>query len=397
MLLAQTKKNSDLHKSTRRAVPGSLVFCLALLLASLSTPTRTLAQKIITFNVPGANLAANSGTFPNGINNEGTIAGSDLDSNEVYHGFLRTPKGDFITFEAPGADTTPGSYNGTSPNAISDLGVVTGEYWDASGFGHGFIRSPEGKFTSFEVPGVGGYGTTPIAIDFEGAIVGYYTDANFAFHAFLRKADGRFSTWVGPNECTGNGSEGCYGSAASNINAFGAVAGGYEDASGNFVHHIFIRNRQGEQIVLDVPGAGTGPYQGTGCPGCFLGLNQFGAIAGIYSDANSVTHGFIRSPFGKITTFDAPGAGNAGNFEGTGCFSDCAVILNDWGAIAGTYIDTNYIYHGYYRDPWGKIATIDPSGSQGTQPYGMNDQGTITGDYIDANNVFHGFLRISEH
>ena len=34
---------------------------------------------------------------------------------------------------------------------------------DATGYSHGFLRSPDGKFTTFEVPGAGGYGTNPIA------------------------------------------------------------------------------------------------------------------------------------------------------------------------------------------------------------------------------------------
>jgi hypothetical protein len=172
----------------------------------------------------------------------------------------------------------------------------------------------------------------------------------------------------------------------------GTVAGGFEDNSGNFVHHSFVRNAEGKLKVFDVPGAGTGSYQGTGCPGCNLGLNQFGAIAGIYSDANSVNHGYLRSPNGKITTFDAPGAGTDG-FEGTGCFSDCPVSLNDWEAITGTYIDSNFVFHGYLRSPEGKFANVDPPGSVGTRPVGINDFAVITGYYLDANNVYHGFVR----
>jgi uncharacterized membrane protein len=275
------------------------------------------------------------------------------------------------------------------------LGAIAGSYYDVSGFSHGFLRSPDGKFTTFDVPGVGGYGTTPLAMNLEGAIVGYYTDSTYSFHAFLRSPDGKFTMWIGPDACTGNGAEGCYGSGASNINAFGTIAGGFEDDSVNFVHHSFVRNAEGKLKTFDVPVAGTGLYQGTGCPGCALGLNQFGAIAGIYSDANSLNHGFLRSPDGKFTTFDAKGAGT-GSGQGTGCFSDCNVSLNDWGAITGTYIDANFGYHGYLRSPEGKIVTVDPVGSIDTLPAGINDWGAITGYYIDTNDVYHGFLRIPD-
>lgn len=158
-------------------------------------------------------------------------------------------------------------------------------------------------------------------------------------------------------------------------------------------HHGYVRNAEGELTTFDVPGAGTGDFQGTGCPGCAPGLNQWGAIAGIYSDSNSVNHGFLRSPEGKFTTFDAPGAGTA-SYQGTGCFSDCPVVLNDWGAITGNYIDANYTTHGYLRSPEGTIVTVDPVGSTYTFSDGLNDLGLITGYYLDANGVYHGFLTI---
>ncbi len=361
--------------------------------ALLATTVQTNAQQIIKFDAPGAdtNPGDYNGTFASAINNWGVITGAYVDANDVYHGFLRSAKGSFTAFDAPGADMTVGSFNGTSPNNINDLGVITGEYWDANGFGHGFLRSPEGKFTTFDVPGAGGYGTTPLAINLEGAVVGYYTDSNYLFHAFLRRPDGTFKTWVGPDSCDTNGSQGCYGTGAFSINAFGTVAGGFSDNRGNFVHHGFLRSADGKLKLFDVPGAGTGSYQGTGCPGCSMGLNQFGATAGIYIDANSVQHGFLRGPEGKFTTFDAPGAGT-GSYQGTGCPSDCPVGLNDLGAIMGTYVDTNYVFHGYLRSAEGKFVTIDPPGSVGTLPYSINDLTSITGYYIDANNVFHSFL-----
>ena len=374
-----------------------LVLCLALCMSGLGSTASAQKARIVSFDAPGADLNPGdfNGTYPSGINAWGVIAGAYQSADTVLHGFLRNPRGEFITFQAPGADTTAGSYNGTYPNSINDLGAITGNYWDANGFSHGFLRSPDGTFTTFDVPGVGGFGTTPRGFNLEGAVVGFYTDSNYSFHAFLRSPDGKFTTWIGPDACTGNGSEGCYGSGASNINAFGIIAGGFEDNSGNFVHHGSVRNAEGNLKTFDVPGAGTGSYQGTGCPGCNLGLNQLGAIAGIYSDANSVNHGFVRSPDGKFTTFDAPGAGT-GSYEGTGCFSDCPVSLNDWGAITGVYIDTNFVYHGYLRSPEGKIVTVDPIGSTFTFPDGINDLGVTTGYYVDTNNVYHGFLRLPD-
>jgi hypothetical protein len=171
--------------------------------------------------------------------------------------------------------------------------------------------------------------------------------------------------------------------------------GNFADNGGNFVQHGLIRSRGGRLTTFDAPGAGTGSNQGTGCPGCNIGVNFWGAIAGSYTDTNNVFHGFLRKPEGTFITFEATGAGT-GSFQGTGCFSDCPVGLNDLGVITGSYFDSNNVQHGYLRTPEGTFVTIDPQGSVGTQPESINDSGAIVGYYIDANNVFHGFLRRGE-
>jgi hypothetical protein len=373
-----------------KVTPAIYVFLCALF---LSSAVNAEEPRMITFDAPGADTKPgdNNGTYSSGINAWGAITGSYQDTNNAFHGFLRSPEGKFTTFEAPGANT--GSYNGTSPTGINDLGAITGYYSDANSFSHGFVRSPDGKFTTFEVPGAGGYGSFPIGLNLEGAIVGYYTDSNYLFHSFVRYPDGKFSAFLAPGQCESNGSQGCYGSEVTNINFFGLSVGNYMDNTANLVEHGLIRHADGAFTTFEAPGAGTGPLQGTGCPGCFAGLNDFGAIAGIYTDSNTVYHGFVRTPNGKFTSFDAPDAGTSSH-QGTGCSSDCPVILNNRGALTGVYIDANNVLHVYLRRPDGKVLTVEPKGSVFTFPAGINDLGTIAGYYADANGVFHGFLRI---
>jgi hypothetical protein len=367
---------------------------LGLLTMPMPLPAGTTSSHVIALDAPGADSTTGSfnGTFAMGINNSGVITGSYVDVNDVNYGFLRTPDGKYSKFQAPGADTTAGSFNGTSPSAINDLGVVTGSYADANSFFHGFLRGPEGKYVTFDVPGVGGYGTFPIAINLEATVVGYYSDANLLFHAFVRRADGKVVTYVGPNSCASNGNAGCYGTGALDINILQTAVGGYQDNSGNLVHHAYMRTAGGKFTTFDAPGAGTGNNQGTGCPGCAPGINSWGAIAGTYTDTDNVFHGYLRSPEGKFTTFNAPGAGSGAD-EGTGCPSDCPVSLNDFGAVAGIYIDATDTLHGYLRSPEGKFATFDGPGSVDMFFVNLNDWGSITGYYLDANYVYHGFLR----
>jgi hypothetical protein len=369
---------------------------MATLFSVLTIPVDLAAQnaksRMVTFEAPGAGTGASQGTgcfgCTFGLNNWGAIAGTYLDANNVYHGFLRSPEGKFTTFEAPGADTTVNSGNGTFAESINDLGEITGNYADATGTAHGFVRSLWGTFTTFDVPG-GANGSFPIFVNLEGAVAGYSLDANLLFHAFLRYPDGTFAVFVGPDSCTSGLSAGCYGSAATYVNLVGESVGGFQDP--NLAIHGLIRSPEGRFTTFDAPGAGTGPFQGTGCPGCNFGVNYSGAIAGTYTDANNVFHGFLHSPEGKFTTFEATGAGT-GSYQGTGCLSDCPVGLNDWGVITGSYWDSNDVQHGYLRTPEGTFVTVDPPGSQATQPESINDSGAVAGYYLDANGVFRGFL-----
>lgn len=94
----------------------------------------------------------------------------------------------------------------------------------------------------------------------------------------------------------------------------------YADA--NYVEHGFVRRQDGELTAFDAPGSGTtpgiclqfNPFDLEGTAG--LDINAPGETAGLLMDANQVYHGFVRTPGGKITQFDAPGAG-AGPYQGT--------------------------------------------------------------------------------
>ena len=396
------------HRSTRRATALLGALCALGVSVAASAHQRL---RFITYDAPGAGTVYMQGTaFVPGtgcfvysdcariLNNWGAVTGDYLDANNVYRGFVRSPDGKITEFDAPGADLTRNNLNGTFPNSINDAGVITGFYLDVNGVSHGFLRSPEGAFTTFDVTfnGVPGSSTTPISLNLEGAVVGYASDQNGLFHGFLRRPNGRFVTWIGPGGCTASNAAGCYGTGAFGINFFGTISGAYEDNSGNFVDHGLIRSPQGKFTVYNAPGAGTGPYQGTGCPGCSVPVNQFGATAGYVIDAQNVVHGYLRHPWGEITTFDAPaGAGSAG----FGCFADCSLGLNDWGAITGSYADASFTSHGFLRSRDGHITTFDAPGADttagdfnGTFPISINDWGAVAGFYIDKNNVMHGFL-----
>ncbi|MGO8968416.1 MAG: hypothetical protein ACLQDQ_02490 [Myxococcaceae bacterium] len=83
----------------------------------------------------------------------------------------------------------------------------------------------------------------------------------------------------------------------------------------------------------------------------------------------------MRSPTGAFTSFDAPDANSTmGCVNGTvGTFSENS---NDLGETAGAYCDANGQLHGFVRTPSGVLTEFDAPGA---------DQGTIVGTLQDLN------------
>jgi hypothetical protein len=94
-------------------------------------------------------------------------------------------------------------------------------------------------------------------------------------------------------------------------------------------------------MEFEVPGSGTGLYQGTTADS----VNTARTAAGYYLDSSDAAHGFVRAASGTITSFDALGAGTQ-NGQGTWVYS-----INSAGTTAGSYGDARYIYHGSSATP----------------------------------------------
>ena len=220
--------------------------------------------------------------------------------------------------------------------------LVLGTYEDASGVWHGLLRAPDGTFTTFDPPWMApivGGGTWPgvfNAIIPDGASTGSYQDANSTFHGYLRTWDGKFITFDDPYAGTGA----WQGTQGYSINRDGTISCSYGD--GNNAWHGCLRGPDGTIRSFDVSGAGTGAWQGlTG----YMIMNPAGAITSFYVDADDVSHGFVRAPDGIITKFDVPGAGTG---AGQGTFP---LTINPAGAITGYYADSSWVMHGFLRTP----------------------------------------------
>lgn len=98
-------------------------------------------------------------------------------------------------------------------------------------------------------------------------------------------------------------------------------------------------------------------------------INNNGVVAGGYIGSDGVQHGFILDGK-KLTTFDAPGSVGVTTAEG----------INDAGQVAGLYTDSAANRHAFLYEG-GKYTMIDPgNGSTAQEAWGINNNGVIVGD-----------------
>lgn len=248
------------------------------------------------------------------------------------------------------------------------------------------------KLVTFDAPNSSAnpyQGTEAAGINIWGTIVGDVTDSDGGVHGFARTADGKFTEFdvLGANPAPGYPClYGLGGTCPTAISDLGVIVGFEGDA--NDVFHGFVRTPDGKITVFDAPGAATTPDAGLGT--WAYSINNLGVVTGYYADANYVYHGYVRTPDGKITVFDDAAAGT-GAYQGT--FPES---INNLGAIAGWVTDENGFSHGTVRSAKGKISTFDPPGDAGSY-YGVetayiNDLGLVGGGYWQGTgNVSYGF------
>lgn len=368
----------------------ALAAMLALVLA-MTVPAS--AQHYITIDATGAGTNQFQGTQAWGINALGWVDGTFFDVNQVYHGFVRDPGGHYTVFDAPGSGTGMGQ--GTVGQGINIQGAITGQYFDGANVAHGFVRAADGTITTFDAPGAGASGTSgdggigtfeiatyvqgtyPESINNLGEIAGFYIDSNWVWHGFVRDPKGKIATFDAPGAGTIPYTGTFVNFTSRSLNAAGVLADFYID--NNYVYHGYLRTPDGKITEFDAPGTGTAAGQGT-IPSS---INIEGVISGICVDSAGVWHGCQGTPKGVFTTYSAPAA-----------LATFGEDINNFGVATGM-TDDGTGRHGYVRTANGILTEFDVPGSLLiTQPESIGDGGVVAGWYWDQNLAFHGFVRL---
>ena len=122
-----------------------------------------------------------------------------------------------------------------------------------------------------------------------------------------------------------------------------------------------------------------------------------------YACATTNAGGFVRSPQGVFTLFNPPGTIVTSLVPhrvlgGVPLTTPHRLSINQAGTITGSYVDAEGAQHGFVRNPYGTITSFDPPRGKQTTATSINDSGVITGTYFyDWNTqIAQGFLRVPE-
>jgi hypothetical protein len=320
----------------------------------------------ISFKVPAARS-----TYPMAINSSMTVAGYYLVTTTEARGFIRTADGMIDTFGVAGAVWT-------EPESINTAGDITGLYETTAvapgNQTQGFLRYADGRILTFDPPTQAGNAPTgfPVSINDFDDIAGTVYNYNSTSYGFTRSREDVFS----PPLSFG------YATVATAINASGSVVG-YASSSAGGDAFGFESHPDGYHFTFTVSLPSSAACTAATFPGT---INAEGTIAGWYYAfcPTFETGGFVMSPEGAVSVFQSLGA-----------IVENYIQINDVGDVTGAYTDTAGDQHGFVRNPYGTISTFDPPEHDvmsGTQPTGINDAGVITGFYDQAGVT--GFLRV---
>jgi hypothetical protein len=285
-------------------------------------------------------------TEPESINTAGDITGFYEDfpaaqSFGVLHGFIRYADGRTVTFNGP-ASGNAGSQ--AQPIGINDWGEVVGNFPFPNVAANVFTRSASGSFSDFDLAIGSSYATVATGLNDSGTIIGYVEPGFFGYTFDPKGIVDTFDVplKLGQDDYVGNEI-----TTPESINADGAIAGWYNAfiqtclvgcINPTTTAGAFVRSPQGVFTLFNPPGTlvispKTGLWEESTFASSLslsaphrLSINGEGSITGSYVDVAGAQHGFVRNPYGTITSFDPP--------EGN---QTTATSIADGGAIAGYY------------------------------------------------------------
>ena len=304
-----------------------------------------------------------SETYADFVNANGGMVGSYVDAGGVYHPYVRTPDGEFVSFDLPSAEGLEYFF----VHGINDAGATV-----ARAKAVGDVPRTYAPTIREELKFPGSVSTEGYNINQDGSVVGHYDSADGRRHGFIaRPARDAAAQSVATDYIF------------ESINVPGVdflqltASSDFEDYAGN------TRSADGEKMVgftlidgvfttYDFPGS-----QNT----YFYALGNNGDAAGHYEDSDGLHHGVVLDN-GELRQYDFPGAVETQIFG----------ISDVTGALTGNFIDASGVRRGFSGE-----TIIDPREATETYADFVNARGIIVGSYVDADGLYHAYVRTPKH
>ncbi len=338
----------------------------------------------ISFSVPGA-----LGTYPMSINASMTITGYYYVTPAVTRGFLRDADGTITTFDVAGGVWT-------EPEGINAAGNITGFYELVAGVPQGFLRYADGHIITFDGPPAEKgmpLEAQPVSISDFDDIAGNFPYPASLPSVFTRSGAGLFNTIQAPYDVW---------TVATAINASGAVVG---YSQGELGYTGFVAHPDGYWAEIAIPADSRcpqGPFpDGINAAGMVAGwyFNYNYTSNGTCTPEN--TGGFVMSPDGELTLFQPPGTIltlllPGFPVKGFSLTLPHLMSIDQAGDVTGSYTDAAGAQHGFVRNPYGTITSFDPPEGKQTTVTSINDGGAIAGfyQYSSRGGSPVGFIRV---
>ncbi len=308
-------------------------------------------------------------TYADFVNSSGGMVGSFIDAEGLYHPYIRTPTGRFVSLDLPEAANLEYFF----VHGINDARVVVARTKLVDGLPGTLVGTFQEGLKGFLVPG--SVSTEGWNINQDGSIVGYYESTDGRRHGFIARLKTDTTAPVDDQPvATPTTFDYTFESidvpgvdflAVTASSDFGDYAGYTKSADGE--KEVAFTLIDGVFTTYDFPGS-----QKTH----FFALGNNGNAAGHYEDSNGLYHGVILEN-GELRQYDFP---NAVQTEIYG-------ISDATGVLTGSFIDTSDVRRGFSGDE-----IIESPGAPETYAYFVNASGRMVGSYVDADGLYHPFV-----
>ncbi len=311
---------------------------------------------------PGA-----SATYANFVTAGAVIAGSYIDTEGLYHAYVRTPIAEFLPIDY----LDPSNLEYFFPQGVNNAGIAIVRAKAVGDVPRTYVGSFQGTLQDREFQFPGSVSTEGWHIHQDGSVVGHYDTADGRRHGFIARpkvADTPLAT----------SADFTYTYESIDVPGVDFLAltasSDFEDYAGytrriDSEKEIAFTLIDGVFKTYDFPGS-----QKTH----FYALGNNGRAAGHYQDSNGLYHGVIVEPDGAMRQYDFPDAVQ----------TEIYGISDATGALTGNFIDAFGVRRGFSGD-----IIVEVPGASATYADFVNESGFMVGSYVNAEGIYKAYVR----